>query len=120
MKKRTIVISLVVCAGLAGIYFAGMKFLFSDSKEMHAVYSSCMATKPGTPLSELQKMFVSADIEHDHGATHEYWFGSHDYSVLNSAYIVATVNKATGEVIRLSCGEGAVAWDKRLVDLKNE
>ena len=112
MKKRRVIFILGSIALLAvGGVILSHHVLFPNAKENTRVYLQCMQTPQGVTLDQLKNMFGPVHIGHDDGPLHEYWFGSHEYSVAHSAYIVAEVNKSTGQVVRLSCGEGSLAWE---------
>lgn len=111
MKKRYALTlsALILMSGVLGFMYLDRLF-FPNTNELNKLNRQCMEVRPGVSLSELQRLFGVPRHFQEEGYV-RYLFGSHEYSVLFSDYIVAKIN-AEGEIIDFRCGEGMYPWKK--------
>lgn len=100
--------SLVTAAGglAVGSFLRGI--LPVDDTQLYGI---CMSSEPGSSLADLEKLFGKPTSVRTEGKATQYQFGSHEYSVLYSDYIVAYQDNESKKITRLKCAEKTDAWN---------
>ena len=114
-KAKILVCSLVVTAagGLASHSLFQRALPVDDDQ----LYGICMSSEPGSSLADLEQLFGEPTSVRTEGKATQYQFGSHEYSVLYSDYIVAYQDNESKKITRLKCAEKTDAWnDQRMTD----
>jgi len=75
------------------------------------LYDICMNSKSGSSIADLEQLFGKSTSVHNDGKATHYQFGSDEYSVLYSDYIVAYQDNESKQITRLKCAEGTDAWN---------
>lgn len=84
------------------------QLVFHNTARLREINHECMQIKPGVKIEELVHLFGSPQHFKEDGYE-RYLFGSYEYSVLYSDYIVAEVS-GEGQITDFRCGERMFPW----------
>lgn len=108
MKQKGRVVFWCGYAALMGLLIGWALLSPRPDDPLHHLYIQCMRIKPGVTVESLTRLFGTPEHVKKDGYE-AYLFGSYEYSVMYSDYIVAVVNEK-GDVTDFRCGEGAYPW----------
>ncbi len=112
-KIKLLVVGLLVLS--AGCLAVNAFFRAALPVDDAYLYGICMRTEPGSSLADLEQLFGKSTIVHNDGKATHYQFGSHEYSVLYSDYIVAYQDNESKKITRLKCAEKTYAWNSERI-----